>query len=186
MTDATPASGPATVPVPSRRRRTPYVMGIHVRDFGVLGTAAMATVGSAGAYYTVTTTQAPPLATSFSAWHGYLGGSGVVLALAAAAVVAAGLLGVVGLASARPVALVLCLAAAACTLASYVVTPGGLCSDLVYLESGCEGAVVGRGDAVWRTLMGTGGGAFIALYWYVVEGSGRAPGDDSSQPVARW
>jgi hypothetical protein len=161
-------------------------MGLHVRDVGVLGTAAMATVSSFGAYYTVTTEQAPSLSTSLSAWHGFLSGLGVVLALAAAASVAIGLLGIVRLPSARAGALVLCLAAAACTLGSHVVTPVELCRDLVHLESGCEGAAVGRGDGFWRTLLGTGGGAFIALYWFAVDGRGRAPEDDSAQQDARW
>ena len=180
-TDATPGSGPPTPPAPptlptppvAPRRPAPRILGLHPADFFVPASAVGAVIGSAGAYYTVTSERAPSVVTSFTAWHGFLGWFGVVLAVAAAASVVAGLLGVVEIVPARSVALVLCLAAAAYTLASYVVTPGDLCADVVYLEGDCAGAVVDRGWGFGRTLIGTGGGAFVALYWYLLDRRGR-------------
>ena len=173
MTDTTPGAEPA-LPGARPRRPTPLVMGLHPADFFVPATAVGAVVASGGAYYTVTVEGAVPAATAFSAWHGLLGWAGVVLMVAAGAVVAAGLVGIVALVPARSAALCVCLAAAACTLASYVVTPGDLCADLVYLDGDCAGAVVGRGPGFTRTLIATGGGAFVALYWHLVDRRRRA------------
>ena len=160
---------PDTTPAP-RSGPAPRIMGLHPADFFVPASAIGAVVASGGAYYTVTSPQAASTVTSFSAWHGVLGSAGVVLVVAAALLVAAGLLGIVELVPARTAALCVCLAAAACTLASYAVTPGDLCADLVYLDDGdCSGAVVGRGPGFTRTLIATGGGAFVALYWHLVD-----------------
>ncbi|MCF6378500.1 hypothetical protein L2K70_12885 [Nocardioides KLBMP 9356] len=158
-----PDTAPALNPPP--RRRNEYVLGVHVGDFLVVGAGAWAIIGSVQDYYTVSL--AGTGTDAFDAWHGLLSSLGVVLAVAGSLVLVMSLAGVART-PLRSVVLVLYLTAAAATLASYVVTPSGLCDDLVWLDTGCAGAEVHRGDGFWRTLMGTGGGAFVFAYWSIV------------------
>ena len=132
-------------------------------DLATIGAGVLAFVGSLLPYYTVSVEGfGSSASSSANAWHGFFGWFGALLALAAAALLVARLLGVALPVPVRTAVLALFGLAAACTLLALFVTPGGDCDDIVVLEGVCDAIDQGHGFGYWLALLATLGGTALA------------------------
>ncbi|WP_322920614.1 hypothetical protein [Nocardioides renjunii] len=134
-------------------------------DLGIIGAGALAFLGSLLPYYTVSVDAfGSSVSESATAWHGFFGWFGAVLALAGAGLLLARLLGV-SLSLPVPVrTLVLGLfaVAALCTVLALFVVPGGSCDEDAFGASVCDLIDQGHGFGYWLALLATLVGTALA------------------------
>ena len=133
-------------------------------DLAVIGAGVLALLASLLPYYTVSVEGfGASASSSANAWHGFFGWFGAVLALAAALLLVAKILGVSLPLPVRTTVLGLFAAAALCTLLALVVTPGGDCEDVALMEGVCDAIDQGHGIGYWLALLATLGGTALAV-----------------------
>ena len=173
MSDTTP--GPEPTPEPTQpgpgatsfdaAAATETLKSADRLDLATIGAGVLAFLGSLLPYYTVSFDGfGASASSSANAWHGFFGWFGAVLALAGAALLVARLLRV-ALPLAVPVrtaVLALFGLAAVCTLLALVVTPGGDCDDIAFLDTACDLIDQGHGVGYWLALLATVGGTALA------------------------
>ena len=149
----------------SSQQTRPSLAEAHRFDLGIAGAGLLAFIGSFLPYYTVSVDMMGFSASvSANAWHGFFGWFGALLALAGAALLVVRLLGV-ALPLPVPVrtaVLALFGLAAVCTLLALVVTPGGDCDDIAFLDTACDMIDQGHGVGYWLALLATVGGTALA------------------------
>ncbi len=132
------------------------VQGADRFDLAQVGLALLIFIASLLPFYTYSVSVGGFEASeSFNAWHGFFGWFGVLLALAAAGLLVASMLGVVAVPSMRLVVLGLFAAAAVCLLLALFVTPGGGVSGPGYDD--------GHGFGYWLALLCSLGAAALAF-----------------------
>ena len=175
MSDATPGAQPTPEPTPestgqpasgANSQATEAIETLKQADrldLGIIGAGVLALLGSLLPYYTVSVEFLGASAGgSGNAWSGgFLGWFGALLALAAAGVLVARLLGVSLPVPARTTVLGLFAGAAVLTLLALFVFPGGGCDDLG-IDGVCDGVDEGRGFGYWLALLATIAGTALA------------------------
>lgn len=99
---------------------------------------------------------------SVTAWHGFFGWFGALVALIGAALLAARILGVSLPVPVRTAVLALFGLAALCTLLALFVIPGGGCDD-AGIKGLCDGIDTGHGIGYWLALLATIAGTALAF-----------------------
>lgn len=132
-------------------------------DLATIGAGLLVLLGSLLPYYTVSVDAFGANASdSATAWHGFLGWFGAVLALAGAVVLVLHLLSRDLPVPVRTTVLGLFAAAALCTLLALFVTPGPDCNDSFLTESVCSMIDQGHGVGYWLALLGSIAGTALA------------------------
>ena len=159
----------AARPGGSRSGAADLLAGKDKLDLATVAVGLLALLASFLPYYTMSFDGFEGLgggvSESASAWHGFFGWFGAVCALAAAAVLAAHLLGVALPVPVRLVVLALFGLALACTLLALFVYPGESCEDAMGALMGdeiCDSLNEGRGFGYWLALLSTVGGTALA------------------------
>lgn len=124
------ASSPAGAPTTSSSRSPSSgpnpLANLHRFDLAQIALGALLLIASLLPFYSYSFNGAGlSVSQSYSAWHGFFGWFGVLLGVAAAAVLAAALLGKMAIPSLRLVVLGLFAASALCLLLALFVIPGG-------------------------------------------------------------
>ena len=163
------AHQPAAQPGSSRSGAADLLAGKDKLDLATVAVGLLALLASFLPYYTMSFDGFDGLgggvSESASAWHGFFGWFGAVCALAAAALLAAHLLGVTLPVPVRLVVLALFGLALVCTLLALFVYPGESCEDAMGSLMGdgiCESLNEGRGFGYWLALLATAGGTALA------------------------
>lgn len=176
MSDSTPGAEPTPEPTPagtpsarpssgspSAGEALETLKSADRLDLGIVGAGVLAFLGSLLPYYTVSV---DILGTSSSdsatAWHGFFGWFGALLALAGAAVLVARLLGVSLPLPVRTTVLGLFAGAVLCTVIALFVTPGGSCEDVVLGGDFCDAIDQGHGVGYWLALLASVAGLALA------------------------
>jgi hypothetical protein len=124
-------------------------------DLGIIGAGVIAFIASLMPYYTVSV-KAFGISSggSVSAWHGFFGWFGALLALAAAVVLVLHLMGQALPVPVRTTVLGLMAAGLLCTILALFIFPGGSVSGL--------GIDTGHGFGYWLALLATIAGTVLA------------------------
>ncbi|KQV64183.1 hypothetical protein ASC64_15470 [Nocardioides sp. Root122] len=132
-------------------------------DLGIIGAGVLVFLGSLLPYYTVSVDiLGTSTSDSASAWHGFFGWFGALLALAGAAVLVAKLLGVALPVAVRTTVLALFAGAVLCTVLALFVTPGGSCDDTFLGNTVCDAIDQGHGFGYWLALLASIAGLALA------------------------
>ena len=161
---AEPTPGPSSTPSDRAAEGVETLRRADRLDLATMGAGVLAFVGSLLPYYTWSVDGfGASASSSVNAWHGFFGWFGAFLALAAAVLLAARILGVSLPVPVRTTVLGLFAAAALCTLLALVVTPGGDCEDVAFMGSVCDVIDQGHGVGYWLSLLATLAGTALAL-----------------------
>jgi hypothetical protein len=165
-----PAAPPAATPPPAAST-TSYDMdaakatlqGAHKFDLGIIAAGLVALIGSWLPFYTwsVSAEGVGGVSGSLSAWHGFFGWLGVLIALATAVVVALSLFDVVKLPMAvHQIAAAGFGLALLCLLLTLFVDPNGGCGGAGAFGIHCD---IGRGFGYWLALLAVIAGGALAF-----------------------
>lgn len=132
-------------------------------DLGTIGAGLLVFLASLLPYYTVSVDGFGANASdSATAWHGFFGWFGALLALAGAVVLVLHLLSRALPVPVRLTVLGLFAAATLCTLLALFVFPGGGCDDSFLGGSVCDMIDQGHGIGYWLALLGSIAGTALA------------------------
>ncbi|WP_374454046.1 hypothetical protein [Nocardioides sp.] len=164
MSESTPEPTPATPSgSPSTHQAVDTLKSADRLDLGIIGAGVLAILGSLLPYYTVSVDiLGVSNGDSVTAWHGFFGWFGALLALAGAAVLVAKLLGVGLPFPARTTVLGLFAGAVLCTVLALFVFPGGSCDDALIGGDFCDAIDQGHGFGYWLALLATIAGTALA------------------------
>ncbi|RYC11035.1 hypothetical protein [Nocardioides zhouii] len=178
MSDTTPGSEPTPEPTPepapeptsssptSSGQAVETLKGAPRLDLALIGAGLLVFLGSLLPYYTLSVDGfGASASSSVNAWHGFFGWFGALCALVAAALLVARILGV-ALPMPVPVrtaVLALFGLALLCTIVALVVTPGGDCDDMVFMEGVCDAIDQGHGIGYWLAFLGSIAGLALAV-----------------------
>jgi hypothetical protein len=163
--EPTPAGSPAAGPTRSSSADAAIdtLKSADRLDLGIIGAGVLAFLGSLLPYYTVSVDiLGSSNSASANAWHGFFGWFGAVLALAGAAVLVAGVLGVALPVPVRTTVLALFAGAVLCTVIALFVTPGGSCEDIAFGGDFCDAIDQGHGFGYWLALLASVAGLALA------------------------
>ncbi|CAM3904101.1 hypothetical protein [Nocardioides zeicaulis] len=133
-------------------------------DLATIGAGLLVLLGSLLPYYTVSVSGFGANASeSVTAWHGFFGWFGALLALAAAVVLVLHLLAVALPVPVRLTVLGLLALSALCTLLALFVMPGGSCDDSLLGGSLCDMIDQGHGVGYWLALLASLAGTGLAV-----------------------
>jgi hypothetical protein len=138
------------------------LQGAHKFDLGMIGAGVLALIGSWLPFYTLSVSAGGFGASdSVSAWHGFFGWFGILIALATSALVALSLFNVVKLPmSIHQIAVVGFGLALLCLLLTLFVDPSGGCNGVGSLGIKCD---IGRGFGYWLALLAVLAGGALAF-----------------------
>lgn len=172
MSDHTPGAEPTPEPTPasptssgatSAGGAVDTLKSADRLDLGIVGAGVLVFLGSLLPYYTVSVDiLGTSTSDSATAWHGFFGWFGALLALAGAAVLVAKLLGVGLPVPVRTTVLGLFAGAVLCTVIALFVTPGGSCDDAFLGDAVCDAIDQGHGVGYWLALLASIAGLALA------------------------
>ncbi|MBS2940247.1 DUF5336 domain-containing protein [Nocardioides sp. J2M5] len=163
-----PASGPASgwSSAEASRQANEAVATLkkgNPLDLATIGAGLVVFLGSFLPYYTVSVDAfGASSSASATAWHGFFGWFGALLALAGAVVLVLHLLSRPLPVPVRLTVLGLFAVAALCTLLALFVLPGGSCDDTLFGGSVCDLIDQGHGIGYWLALLGSLAGTALA------------------------
>ncbi len=140
--------------------------GAHKFDLGIIAAGVIAWLAGFMPFYTVSVSVAGiSRSDSASAYHGFFGWFGIWVALAAAVVVAAALIGVALPISAHQAALGLFGLALVCLIFTLFIFPGGDCGDIGAVGGALGGfkCDTGRGFGYWLAVLAVFAGGGLAF-----------------------
>ena len=162
-TPASPTSAGSTSGSASASNAVDTLKSADRLDLGIIGAGVLVFLGSLLPYYTVSVDiLGTSTSDSASAWHGFFGWFGALLALAGAAVLVAKLLGVALPVPVRTTVLALFAGAVLCTVLALFVTPGGSCDDTFLGNTVCDAIDQGHGFGYWLALLASVAGLALA------------------------
>jgi hypothetical protein len=139
------------------------LQGAHKFDLGMMGAGLLALIGSWLPFYTISVSVSGfgGASDSVSAWHGFFGWFGVLIALATSVAVALAVFGVVKLPmSLAQIAVAGFGLALLLLLLTLFVDPSGGCHGIGSLGVKCD---IGRGIGYWLALLAVLGGGALAV-----------------------
>lgn len=176
MSDHTPGAEPTPEPTPapsappassgstSANEAVETLKSADRLDLGIVGAGLLVFLGSLLPYYTVSVDfLGVSDSASVTAWHGFFGWFGALLALAGSGVLVARLLGVGLPVPVRTTVLGLFAGAVLCTVLALFVFPGGSCEDIPFAGgSVCDAIDQGHGFGYWLALLASVAGLALA------------------------